>query len=234
MSAKTKLSAAMKKSIMQAIFKSAILKAVDRDAIRAAIRNELQAFYQELYGHGELHQSWQVLHKAGLAKSLTHISLDDAFVGGNDSFRYMHQSFGSSDWRFLGERLGVLWSDCNIQSLSVNLEADDLKFPSNLMADVCIRLQTSENLARIAAQFRAEVFERFSKAPASFDALRSVHEVVKSTNNVEALVEKLPEIKSLILEVVSKHQPSTLPSKVNAEQVRNFLADLAPIEVKVA
>lgn len=234
MSAKTKLSAAMKKSIMQAIFKSAILKAIDRDALRQAVRNQTQAFYQELYGHGDLHNSWQTLHKAGLVKSLSHLSLDDAFIGGNDSFRDMHQSFGSGDWRFLGEHLGVFWSDCNLQSLIVNFEADDLKYPVSLMPDVTVRLQGNENLAKIAAHFRSQVFDQFSKAPASFDALRGVHEVVKSTHNVESLIEKLPEIKSLILEVVGKHQSSTLPSNVNAEQVRSFLADLAPIEVKVA
>ena len=231
---KTRLTAAMKKSIMSAIFKSAVDKAVDREAIRTAMRNQLQAFYQELYGQGELHKGFQALHKAGLITALTAVSVEDSFVGGHESYYDTHRALGSGDWRNLGDALNVRWYECTPHQVTLNLDTSEFAYPHDLIKAAVLRMQDNEKLREAAQAFRKVLQDQLAGLPLQFDALRGVSSVIKATANVEALVDKLPEIKDLILSTVQRHQPSMLPSNVNADQVRDFLSGLIPIEGKAA
>lgn len=229
---KTKLTAVMKKSIMSAIFKSAVEKAIDREAIRTAMRNQLQAFYQELYGHGELHAGWQALHKAGLVTAMQAVTTEDSLVGCSDSYREFHQAFGSSDWRSLGETLNVPWYETQPHRVTLSLDVNEFAYPHDLIKAAVIRLPNNPKLQLIAQTFHQQFRAQLEGMPAQFNALVGVNAVLKATNSVESLVDKLPQIKDLILTTVQKHQPAMLPSNVNADQVRNFLSGLAPIEGK--
>lgn len=231
---KTRLTSVMKKSIMSAIFKSAVEKAIDREAVKTAMRNQLQAFYQELYGHGELHTGWQALHKAGLVTAMQAVTTEDSLVGCSDSYRDFHQAFGSSDWRCLGETLNVRWYEADPHLVSLSLDANEFAYPHDLIKAAVIRLPNNPKLQLIAQTFHQQFRAQLEGLPAQFNALVGVNAVLKATNNVESLVDKLPQIKDLILTTVQKHQPAMLPSNVNADQVRNFLSGLAPIEEKAA
>lgn len=226
------LTVAAKKEIMARIVKAAGDKAINQDEIAKHVRMMLQACYQEIYGDGELHRSVQNLIEAGLYRRLASISLERAYYG--DLYHDVRQAYAVNEWRnfLVGNKLEQPFNSTLLTSVYVVLENDELALPHDLMSEVVKRHTQSPQLREITGAFNNATRQMFAGVPAALASLRVTYSVIKSCKTADSLIDKLPDLKDLVNQVLSKtgDQP---PSTVDATQLRSFISSIKPIEAAI-